>query len=455
MIRRTLMRRAYNAGDWAKARSIAMKLVHIPKEKILARSFIIRSLYNEGKFDEVIQLNLQWEDRFAYLVEKINSPKSKSPADFSRIKRIQSEQPEPMVKIPFDENSVVDNFHQEGSRLWMRHPHGYVYWDMPSSYSIGETHPDLFRLTAEILLYPWFPSMRTDFEKTRSKGGRISLSFSAGIDSTAAMLVMPQSTLLGYHRRSFDTILDHRNADRLLQHLQHEGRQIIDVPSNHELIRTYHDKQIGFSSDFAASTHLILLADYHDIGALGFGTPIDNTYLSKGRKFRNFAETNYFNYWTEKFADAGIDLLFPIASISEGGALEIVKSSAISGLVNSCLRGDGIRGCGKCWKCFHKNGPLGRSFDINSREIQIFLRKSPMPTTTHVLWALQTMGLEEETPYLSELLDKDYSWWVGFYPPALELLHPDHRDYISNSIKQVLVPMDEPYALESTNHYGE
>ena len=61
------------------------------------------------------------------------------------------------------------------------------------------------------------------------------------------MLVMPQSTLLGYHRRSFDTILDHRNADRLLQHLQHEGRQIIDVPSNHELIRTYYDKQIGFS----------------------------------------------------------------------------------------------------------------------------------------------------------------------------------------------------------------
>ena len=45
-----------------------------------------------------------------------------------------------------------------------------------------------------------------------------------------------------------------------------------------------------------------------------------------------------------------------------------------------------------------------------------------MPTTTHVLWALQTMGLEEKTPHLSELLDKDYSWWVGFYPPALELL---------------------------------
>ena len=78
-----------------------------------------------------------------------------------------------------------------------------------------------------------------------------------------------------------------------------------------------------------------------------------------------------------------------------------------------------------------------------------------MPTTTHVLWALQTMGLEEKTPYLSELLDKDYSWWVGYYPPALELLQTDYREYISNSINEVLEPMEEPYALETTNHYGE
>ena len=104
-----------------------------------------------------------------------------------------------------------------------------------------------------------------------------------------------------------DTILDHRNADRLLRQVQYDGRSVIDVPSNHELIRTFHDKQIGFSSDFAASTHLILLADFYDIGALGFGTPIDNTYLSKGRKYRDFAETK-LQILDKEIADVGIDL---------------------------------------------------------------------------------------------------------------------------------------------------
>ena len=73
MIRRTLMRRAYNGGRWAKARAIADKLLHIPKEQDLARSVIIRSLYNEGKFDELIELNDLWGNRFDYLLEKMNN----------------------------------------------------------------------------------------------------------------------------------------------------------------------------------------------------------------------------------------------------------------------------------------------------------------------------------------------------------------------------------------------
>ena len=217
MIRRTLMRRAYNAGHWSKARTIAMKLVHIPKEQILAQSIIIRSLYNE-EIDEVIQLNLQWEDRFAYLVEKINNPKSKSPADISRISEFN-----------LNNQNQRSKFHSM-KLLWIISSRRESTVDALSTWVciLGHakfllnryTHPDLLRLTVNLAL-PLVPSMRTDFEKTRSRQ-TISLSFSAGIDSTAPMLVMPQSTLLGYHRRSFDIILDHRNADRLSQHLQHE-----------------------------------------------------------------------------------------------------------------------------------------------------------------------------------------------------------------------------------------
>ena len=195
MIRRTLMRRAYNGGRWAQARAIANKLLNIPKEQELARSVIIRSLYNEGKFDELIELNDQWENRFDYLLENMNNSQSKSSADISRLQRILLDQPQPKTEFEFDEQSTANNFFQENNRVWMRHPHGYTYWDMPEAYSLQQTHPDLLRLVAEILLYPWYPSTRVELEGTRVKGSQISLSFSAGIDSTAAMLVMPESTI--------------------------------------------------------------------------------------------------------------------------------------------------------------------------------------------------------------------------------------------------------------------
>ena len=124
MIRRTLMRRAYNGGRWAQARAIANKLLNIPKEQELARSVIIRSLYNEGKFDELIELNDQWENRFDYLLENMNNSQSKSSADISRLQRILLDQPQPKTEFEFDEQSTANNFFQENNRVWMRHPHG-------------------------------------------------------------------------------------------------------------------------------------------------------------------------------------------------------------------------------------------------------------------------------------------------------------------------------------------
>jgi len=46
MIRRTLMRRAYNSGRWQHARHYAYQLISNPKEQPLARSVMIRSYRN-------------------------------------------------------------------------------------------------------------------------------------------------------------------------------------------------------------------------------------------------------------------------------------------------------------------------------------------------------------------------------------------------------------------------
>jgi len=461
MIRRWLMRRAYNFGQWDFAKQHAQLLLTKPNEIELARSVYIRSCWNLNLLDEVVELNTKWDNDFEELAERSKYKLAKLERDknnfTTKMQRLQGESPCPQQsEIQWNKDDMISNFFQEESRVWMAHPNGWIYWDMPATYSLENTHPDLLRLVAEILLKPWEPSAIEPFGGTRPLGNNPSLAFSAGTDSTAASLVMPDHTILGYHRRDFKSLIDHRNAERLIEHINcQRDNKVVDIASNHELIRTYRGLQIGFSTDFASGVHLILLADHYDIGALAFGTPLDNTWLAKGRRFREFSETHYFQYWSKRFHSAGIELYFPIAGISEAGAMKICEKASIIEFMNSCLRGNGLQGCGKCWKCFHKNGPLGRDFDFNSKEIQTFINKTPLPTTTHALWALQRMDIADQVPHLGHLLDIDFSWWASYYPPAKEILPSRWKEETWERIAQYLQPMSEPYLLHEINHYNE
>lgn len=464
MLRRVLMRRAYNAGRYEQARHHARLLLGKPKEAELARSVIVRSYWNEQAFAALVEVGKTWGDDLsrsyvALANNRLTSPASGkvlTPMKENRLERLREAQPSPAHSMKWNPEHMAANFSQEGSRLWFRYPQGYVYLDMPEGFELSATHPSLLGLAAETLLYPWESTTRAPFVASRPMGERASLSFSAGTDSTAAALVMPGDTLLGYHQRSFDSMLDHRNAQRLIDYLNTSGeREVLQIESNHELIRTHHGKPVGFSSDFACAVHLILLADHFDLGAIGFGMPIDNTYLWKGRKFRKFEETQYYTYWTKRFAQAGLDLLFPISSISEAGALMVVKASPWLEHLNSCMRGDGKQGCGRCWKCFHKNGPLGRKIDIKAHEIQTYLNKRPMPTATHALWALQTMGHEDEVPDLSHLFEQDFSWWAKVYPPGFDLLPARWRPRVEETVRNRLEDMEKPYLLNQINHFDE
>jgi hypothetical protein len=207
----------------------------------------------------------------------------------------------------------------------------------------------------------------------------------------------------------------------------------------------------GFSSPYAAGVHLILLADHLNLKGIAFGTPIDNCWLEKGNKYRDFTNSNHWKRWSFRFQRAGLDLLFPINMISEAGALRICQNSELIDKINSCLRGNDSQGCGKCWKCFHKNGPLGREVDLHSKEINEFLATRPLKTAMQALWALQNMKLEHLVPDLEPLLESDLGWWQKYYPPGFDLL-PDYlRNYVHDRIVEELEPMPLPYQLEDVD----
>ena len=443
---RIRMRRAYNKCKWHEARNLALTLLHHNREANLAKSIIIRTYWNEKNYLKAKDLVDEWgfEGVFPkidqFFENNINSAGYKITCD---------------IEHEWDPHNLISNFHQIENRLWLKTPLDWIYWEMPEGFSLGETHNSLLLLATEVLLKPWIGTTSDKNLKAREYGARYSLSFSGGIDSTAAMILLPEDTVLAYHQRDFNSQLRHDNAKQLFDYLQtREKREIFIVKSNHEIIRTSYGKKNGFSTDYAAGVHLILLSDFLNLKGIAFGLLIDNIWLEKGHKFRDFSESAHWLYWSSRFREAGLELVLPINMISEAGAMKICQTSELIKYTNSCLRGN-QDSCGKCWKCFHKNGPLGREIDYESKEIQVFLKKRPLRTAMHALWAIQKMNLEYLVPDMSELLEKNLCWWEKIYTPGIELLPDDLKEIIYTNLKLYLVEMSEHQSLMSTNLFPD
>jgi len=444
-LKRHRIRRLYNAGKMAESREKALEEVTLETTNLsMAMDIVIRSYYNQKKWNELLEFVEQYP-------ESDHSNYAKR-AKIKLASTIMYVEPKPVMykNKEWDNQNLLENWYQEDQRLWLRHPGGWVYWDMPDGFLLEQTSSGLLHLALEILLFPWIPEVKQWDAGLREPGSRLALSYSGGIDSTAAMLLLPDETLLAYHMRDFPSMLDHSIPKRTFQAVQEKmKREVVCVPSNHERIRTNHGLKIGFSSSNAAGVHLILLADYFDLAGIAFGTPIDNTWLKSGRTYRDFAQSPYWNYWEGQFSKAGLSYVLPINHISEAGALEICKQSILSEAVNSCLRGVEGVWCGKCWKCFHKNGPLGRSIDPTSKEIMKFLNTKPLRTAQHALWALKIQNLQYLTPQFSTYFESDLSWWTEAFEPGLDLIQKPWREGIREKTSQYLEWMDSPYVLQN------
>ena len=146
---------------------------------------------------------------------------------------------------------------------------------MPVDWSIDDTHPDLFQLAHHLLVEPWDKSAMEHWNPTRKPGWRPGLAFSGGIDSAAAMALMPEDTVLLYNERTgISGQLDHTNAFRFFDKIRTDtGRIVHCIPSNHEELRRHQGKSAGFSTDYACAVQAILLADYFGLDSIGTGMP--------------------------------------------------------------------------------------------------------------------------------------------------------------------------------------
>jgi hypothetical protein len=228
-------------------------------------------------------------------------------------------------------------------------------------------------------------------------------------------------------------------------------RRVTIVKSDHEKIRTHFGKANGFSTDLACAVHLILMADFLDLDSISVGMPIDNSWLGKGRKFRDFPNTHWYNKWPPIFKKAGLEIILPVNMISQAGCLEVVQKKGFANWAQSCLRASAGNTCGRCWKCFFKNSLLGHPVDISSNEIQKFSSTEPLKTAAMVLYASKKTGMFDKLPQLNRFSHINLDWFSQIYPPGVDLIPEKYRDTIRRNLVKLLVEMSEPFPLESTD----
>ena len=342
---------------------------------------------------------------------------------------------------------VLENWSQQGNKVFFNSPETQVEFIVPIDFSLSRTSLDLLWAVEHVLLSPWHDKYDFNWVPTRRPGQTPGLSFSGGVDSTAAMCLMPENSLLFYMERNFESMIQHDNAHRFISHLQNLNREVIIIKSNHEQIRTHHGKNAGFSTDYACMAHMILVADYYDLDAAATGMPLENSYFFHGSIIRDFGKSSFWKKYSPMFSYLGIPLYQPVAGCSEILNNTIVSSYGLSEFATSCLRSR-VQGstCNSCWKCFRKNIFNGLEWSM-SPEISTFLSKRPLKQGIATLYALQLIHKEnkplpEETSDLATLINEDLTFLNYYWGPSLELLPLKYRRITEEKLFHVSAEMD-------------
>ena len=349
--------------------------------------------------------------------------------------------------IPYD---ISKRWRHSGNRLFFDTNGGEIYFDMPDDWAFNSTHEDLFRVAHYVMMSPWEKDILDDWVPSRKPGWRPGLAFSGGMDSVAAMLLMPQDTVLIYNRRhGFETILNHTNAEHLFNHLELEhGRAVVQIPSNHESIRTQYGLSAGFSTDYACAVQVILMADYFGLDSIGTGMPLENSFLFHGHKYRDFQTSWFWRHYSDIFTKIGLDIFQPVAGCSEIINMRIVEFNDLENHAQSCLRSKTPgTPCGACWKCFRKNTLLGHPLTM-SNEIVTFLGKRPLKQAASTIYSIQQNNkiLEQiysnhQIPGIDDLLVKCFDYLENHYTPALSLIPLRYRRFTRTRLERYSQPM--------------
>ena len=183
---------------------------------------------------------------------------------------------------------------------------------MPADWGMEDTHSDLFQLAHHLLVEPWDKSAMKNWNPSRKPGWRPGLAFSGGIDSAAAMALMPEETVLLYNERSgISGQLDHTNAFRFFEKITEDTDALVHkIRSNHEQLRALKVRLLDFQR-LCVRFKSFYLRTILDLTAL---QPVCHlkTLTCFGHKFRDFSTSWFWKHYSPMFDQVGLSLYQPL-----------------------------------------------------------------------------------------------------------------------------------------------
>jgi len=326
----------------------------------------------------------------------------------------------------------------EGTTLFYREGKIELFWRMPEGFAMPSNA--LLSLAEAVLFAPYGRRVQVEPAARREDRlpGRVAVAYSGGIDSSAALRLLPDP--IPIYTQVSKPVGRHVIENALLAVEEVGG---ISIVSNYDTLPLHFDQRRGFFGFAGFTVTAILLADHLNITTIADGNTIDTIYLfGEGGHGTRYNPAGY-PHDLGLFRRAGLEYCAPCAGLTEVWTDLLTRDRVFA---MGCMRGSGGKPCLQCPKCYRKSALRGTPIAV-SPAAEHALGREPIRMLGALLWARDHRGLRH--PRLDDV-DKDISWTDKWYPRSIEFVPEDLREYFLGRLAHYgIAPLENLTPLET------
>jgi len=363
---------------------------------------------------------------------------------------------------------------QRDNRVELKTRLGTFWAEMPDGWRLDDCHPAALAV-AEWLLFHNIPALQEECislealkqlpYRARPPHSKTILCYSAGADSTAALMLLPRETTIPvYCRRPYDS---YRRSDGIpiklatfapIQRCLDKVGGVVQVPSVLETMGPAAGLRHGFHDGYGYAVMACLLADHYGAGTVAFGSVMEQVFMGAGNNYTDIIKmaSSRWQMCRQLFRVAGLDFALPTGGCSEVLTERTARSGPYGEVIVSCPTADASnRPCGTCFKCFRKLRIAGTSAPEPDKNVVAVLKKRPLKSATSVVYACQKAGWWKVAS-LAEYRDVDLGFLERYHGYAVDyLLSVELASHVHNRMAELGVQSMNPEEEAKLRRIGQ